>query len=699
MTKNSRSGIGSGFIGIGSYLALLAGCGSGAPAASTPAIAPKAVLSASAATVSAGSPLTLTWSSSNATACTASGSWAGSLLPSGSSVLVPAAAGLSTYLLSCNGAGGSATVSAVVTVLDLPLLKAIGSGVADQQGHMVITTNAPAPGQSLTLDVASGSAPMAGALISIYATGADANAVIYAIAAGGNSGQGINFASKMMAILGTRASLATNAIINPRSTVAAVWSMARFMDVSGNLSGPGIGLSNAAATAASLVNPVDATPTPLLTADGNSPATLNTLADLLDACIDTTGSSSNACTQLFTQAQQPGDAPLVDTLAAARSIARNPAAHVAALFSIAGTDVSDLPNLSAAPPDWTLSVSLAGGGLSAPSAVAFDTAGNAWVADYYDAVSEFSPAGVALSPSTGITGGGIHESYSISVDAQQNVWISNQESAASINAGHGSLTKLDSTGAILSGAGFAGGGIDFPYALAIDSVGNVWTANYGNSTISKLDGSGNALSPDAGVTGGGLSFPVALSIDATDNIWVANNGSRNLSAFTSSGADLSSGSGFSGGGVDASQGVAIDQGGTVWSTNYYDASVSATDRNGNPLSPPMGYTGGGLSFPSGIAIDGNGRVWVANFRGNSVTQLQGSLDTAPGAPLSPSAGFLSSSLDGPLQLAIDGAGNVWVANYFGNSLTKFIGIAEPVITPIIGPPRSGRGSSTTSPAQ
>ena len=668
---------------------VLAACGntgSGQGAAVAPP--PAAAIALDSTAIAEGSAATLTWSSSNATSCSATGSWTGAVPTSGTAPQMPAAAGIYTYVLNCTGAGGSATASAVLTVLNLPASQMIGSGMADGAGNVSITLANPGQGATLAVSVMSGTLPVAGALVSVYATGSDAGAVVYAIAAGGNSGNGINLASKLAVILGIRSDFAGAAVINPLTTIATVWSMAQFMDSSGAISGIDPGLQNAAATAASLVVPASGETAAGLSAVGNSPDSINTLADLLAACAASSGLSSSQCSGLFS-ASQPANAKQVeDTLSAALAIARNPAGNVAALYAIAAADSSYMPQLGTAPSDWTLSLSFGGGGLSSPTGVAFDAAGDAWVANYNDRVSEFSPAGTALSPDTGITGGGLHESFGIAVDASGSIWVTNQQSSSSVNAGNGSLTKLDPSGTIVSGVGYSGGGLYFPYALAVDDLGNVWTANYGDSSLSKFDNNGNPVSPSAGYSGGGLSFPVSLAVDATDNVWVANNGASAVSAFSQNGIALSPQNGYSGGGISAGQGIAVDSGGNVWSTNYYVASVSEINANGASVSPLQGYAGGGLSSPGGIAIDGAGRIWVADYREQRISELEGSADAAPGTPISPVSGFTSVLLDGPFQPAIDSAGNLWVTNYFSNKLVKFVGIAAPVRTPLIGPPQA-----------
>ena len=71
-------------------------------------------LSASPASIGAGGSSTLTWSSANAGACTASGGWSGAKATSGSLAVSPSST--TTYALSCTGAGGSTSRSAIVTV-------------------------------------------------------------------------------------------------------------------------------------------------------------------------------------------------------------------------------------------------------------------------------------------------------------------------------------------------------------------------------------------------------------------------------------------------------------------------------------------------------------------------------------------------------------------------------------------------------
>jgi hypothetical protein len=81
----------------------------------TPPPAPSVMLSAAPPTVASGGSSTLSWSSSNATSCTASGAWTGAKATSGSETRTSLTAN-STFTLTCTGGGGSAVQSVIVTV-------------------------------------------------------------------------------------------------------------------------------------------------------------------------------------------------------------------------------------------------------------------------------------------------------------------------------------------------------------------------------------------------------------------------------------------------------------------------------------------------------------------------------------------------------------------------------------------------------
>jgi len=165
----------------------------------------------------------------------------------------------------------------------------------------------------------------------------------------------------------------------------------------------------------------------------------------------------------------------------------------------------------------------------------------------------FEPALDVNSPPTAwtiaitYTGGGLSTPTSVATDANGAVWVT--------NSGNSSVTKLDYSGAAVSGSsGFTAGGINNPSAITIDSTGNAWVANAGNSTITKLNSTG---STGTSYSGNGLNAPGTIAIDGSGNLWVGNTGASTVSAFSSSNGSALSGSPYSGAGTNAPVSVAV----------------------------------------------------------------------------------------------------------------------------------------------
>jgi hypothetical protein len=126
---------------------------------------PSVTLSANPTSVTSGSTALLTWSSTNATACTASGGWSGALGTSGSRSTAALTTG-TTYTLNCSNSAGSVAQSATVKVTSAtppgngtasltwvaPTLNTDGSPVAPLAGYQVYYgTSAGALTQSISV--------------------------------------------------------------------------------------------------------------------------------------------------------------------------------------------------------------------------------------------------------------------------------------------------------------------------------------------------------------------------------------------------------------------------------------------------------------------------------------------------------------------------------------------------------------------
>jgi hypothetical protein len=575
------------------------------------------------------------------------------------------------------------------------------AGCGDMPG-----TSGPVAGVSMNGFVHGGQQPITGAKIYLYAAGttgygsgaisllAGGNVVsdssgnfgitgqytcptaatqIYLIATGGNTGSGVNSKAVLMSALGNCGNLSNSTFVNVSevSSIAAVYALAQFMTpgtvMVGTSSTNVTGLQNAFATVNNLVD--GATGVALSTTpSGNgivSQSTVNTLSNIMAACINTTG-GVGACPVLFTAATPAGGVAPSDTLSAMLNIALHPARNVTALYNLPPAKATFQPALTAIPNDFTLSIQYSGGGLNAGQLLAVDGIGNVWVPNASDpgTISEFSPVGTALSGANGFAGGGLSYPESIAVDGTGYIW--------SANEGNATVSKHTPGGVALSGSGYQVPGMLYPYAIAIDGTGNVFTAN-GNNSVSKLSSAGNSLGL---FVGGGMDVPYSLAIDASSNIWVANGDSQSqansVSEFSNTGTALTT-TPYTGGGLSAPVGIAIDAGGNVWAANFNKPSISKLNSAGVALS------GTGYVTPnetSALAIDGSNTVWTANVDG-SVSRFANT-----GAAISPATGYISAGATAAVGIAIDASGNVWTTDYYVNSLFEYIGAASPAVVPL-----------------
>jgi streptogramin lyase len=515
---------------------------------------------------------------------------------------------------------------------------------------------------------------------------------VYLYAVGGDPGAGVNSASGLLAALGTcpaSGTLSSGLTVNVDevSTIATAFAIAGYATDPTHVSSSGTtlaktGIANAFATVANLETlstGVALATTPA--GNGKVPQSkINTLADILAACVNSSGPSSTECGTLLSNAKSGSTTPS-NTAAAAINIAHNPGANVATLYGlVSGAAAPWQPILSAAPKDFTLAVTYTGGGMASPTAVSVAASGDVWVANYFYVLSEFSPTGATTAFPSGITGNGFNQSYGMALDVSGNVWVANEQTNP--NSGSGNVAKLNSSGAAVA-TGITVGGINYPVAAAADSNGNMWFADYGTAKVSVLDSTGAAVSPASGWGGTSLSFPVALAIDSSHNAWVANQASSTSITKVSSNGSVVTNYDCD---CNGPSGIAIDASSNVWVANYYGSSVSEVSSSGTLLVDAA--TGGGVDHPQGIAVDGNGTVWVANYLTNTLSEIAGAGSGSAGTYLSPSSGLgTDAALSHPYALAIDGSGNIWVSNFANSTLTQFVGAAAPVKTPLAGSPQ------------
>jgi hypothetical protein len=537
---------------------------------------------------------------------------------------------------------------------------------------------------------------------------------VYFTATGGNpglDGDPDNTALALMTTLGPCSSLsaATSVNINELTTVASVWSLAQFMS---GYASVGVkpnnypGLQNAFFTSAQLVSNYTGIAVPSTTTTTVPAAELDTLANILSACVNSNGDTTTPdtpCSKLFLATTPTGGTAPTDTIGAALNIALNPLSKVSNIYALASANPAFQPTLNAAPPDWTVGILTWNNTYTKfPNSAAIDGDNNYWQFSTYQA----GTAAVS-GPSPMYTTGGFFFDFEIPAFGLDGTLFGISAGGAQGYGGYTSSSQF---------IGQTGGGIvegdasTSPTSLAIGPNGNLWMALQ-NGTVAEFLPPMTPVSPAGGFTGlvnmyfgGGPNN--ATAFDAAGNLYV-------LDAQTSihkidTNPTTPTATTISGGGINYPWRPAVDHLGNLWVINFpavLDATccstISGFDSTGTPITTTA-YSPGNFSANS-LAIDGFGHIWMSYEQSNP--QVPAGVATFAPSDLSVPATILGTAFAPPIpegelnpneagydttSIVIDQSGNVWTTEAasvvdpldFYNPTLELVGLAGPVTTPL-----------------
>jgi sugar lactone lactonase YvrE len=274
---------------------------------------------------------------------------------------------------------------------------------------------------------------------------------------------------------------------------------------------------------------------------------------------------------------------------------------------------------------WAEASSAGGNGVfSSPEAVAFDSAGNAYVADsQYNRIEKFDPSGNFLlqwgtwgaSQPFGFSASGC---YGIAVDSSGKVYVS--------DGGNSQVEEFNNSGGFIKVIG--NGVIGTPRGVGVDSSGNVYIADSTNYKVQVFTPNSIPLRSwgSNGTGNGQFKSPFGLAVDGKGNVWVTDTSNNNVQEFDSNGNYLLALGGASYGSAPGQflypVGVSADQvAGDLYVVDLGNRRVQRFDPSGTFLNQ-MDTTGtpDGFSFPYSCAVNSSGQVIVSDYQDGLVIE-------------------------------------------------------------------------------
>jgi uncharacterized protein (TIGR03437 family) len=300
--------------------------------------------------------------------------------------------------------------------------------------------------------------------------------------------------------------------------------------------------------------------------------------------------------------------------------------------------------------------------LNYPWAVAVDSAGSLYIADTYNQcirkVSNGVIVTVAGNGTPGYSGDNgpatsaqLNYPSGVAVDSAGNIYIADYFNQRIRKVSNGVIATVAGVGTW----GFSGDNgpaanaqLYGPNGVAVDSAGNVYIAdtfNYrvrkiSNGVITTVAGGGSVLGDGGPATSALLGLPYAVAVDSAGSLYIADAGANRIRKVSSGAITTVAGNGtigYSGDGGPATSaqlydpfGVAVDSTGNLYIADTGNARVrevqngviSTVAGNGTP-----GYSGDGgpagsamLDYPSGVAV-GPGIVYVSDADNQRIRAL------------------------------------------------------------------------------
>jgi DNA-binding beta-propeller fold protein YncE len=277
----------------------------------------------------------------------------------------------------------------------------------------------------------------------------------------------------------------------------------------------------------------------------------------------------------------------------------NPGATRAGTLAIAG---QTLTVTQAGPTYVAVSniTTLVSSGLSTPTGVAVDGAGNVYIADYGNsAIKEWMAASNTV---TTLVSSGLLSPWDVAMDGSGNFYIT--------DAGHNAIKEW----AVASNTliTLISSGISQPYGIAVDGAGNVYFAAGGNNAIEEWIAASNTV---IALVSSGLNYCTGVAVDGAGNVYIADHNNNAIKEWKVASSTVTT---LASSGLNHPYAVAVNGAGNVYFADSGNSTIKEWVAASNTVTT---LVSSGLNSPDGVAVDGMGNVYIADSHNYAIKEL------------------------------------------------------------------------------